>query len=112
MPSQTHELDKATQLDIVIERDLDLTVVNRYVQNLPDLLASIAGIALFLYFLLGFLLSIWNCNYMERYMVSRLYRASWNEDDSDTAKQGDKSEALTASECGLWHSLCNCMTYL
>ena len=70
MPTQTYELDKATQLDIVIERDLDLTIINRYVQNLPDLLASVAGVALFLYFFLRFLLSLWNCNYMERYMVS------------------------------------------
>lgn len=112
MPTQTYELDKETQLDIVIERDLDLTIINRYVQNLPDLLASVAGVALFLYFFLGFLLSLWNCNYMERYMVSQLYRASWDDEDTDPKKQAGKSEELTASECGLWHSLSSCISCL
>lgn len=70
-------------LDVTIERDRDVTLVTRRGYYLPEILAEIGGMIVILFYSLSFLLSLWTNKYLERYMVSKLFRVIKSRESTD-----------------------------
>ena len=82
-PPVAYEFDTETMLDVTIERDRDVTIVTRRGYYLPEILAEIGGIIVILVYTCSFLLGLWTNKYLERYMVSKLFRVKKARDSED-----------------------------
>ena len=82
LPATTYEydVDTWTMLDVTIERDRDASIITRRGYYLPDVLADLGGITVLLYVLFSFLVGLWTNKYLERYMVSKLFRVKRDEE--------------------------------
>ena len=61
-------------MDVTIEMNLDIIDMKRQGYDLLQLLSDIGGIQAILMSGFAFFVSIWNYNFFENYMVSRLYK--------------------------------------
>lgn len=61
------------QMDITIEMNLDLTVIERKGYTFLDLLSDIGGVQSILLSSFSILVGIWNYNYIDDYMASKLF---------------------------------------
>ena len=74
MPVRPYEKDKDVVMEISIERNLDLKVVSREGYTILDFLSDLGGMQGLIYSVLAMMLGFWNYNYLEDFLVSRLYR--------------------------------------
>ena len=65
-------------MEISIERDLDLHVISREGYTLLDFFADLGGMQGLMLTFFGLILNIWNYNYLEDFMVTRLFRLEKN----------------------------------
>ena len=61
---------------------MDLTVIERSGYTVVDLFSDIGGIQSFLSTFISVMLSFWNHNYLDNYLVSRLFNVSSVEGES------------------------------
>ena len=81
MPSRPYEIDDNIQMQISIERNLDLTVIARNIYNVFDYISDIGGMLGILVSSAALFLHIWTYNDLEDYMVTRLYKVKKAETD-------------------------------
>ena len=55
---------------------MDLTIIERTGYTIVDLFSDIGGIQSFLSSIIGIFLSFWNHNYLDNYLVSKLFNVS------------------------------------
>ena len=79
-PLRTYEKDYNVQMDFTIEMNLSQRVVARDGYTFLDYLSDIGGIQGIFISLVMFLMTIFNHNYFDNWMVTRLYRME-NKDD-------------------------------
>ena len=84
LPLKPYEHDLYTQVDITVEMNLDQKVIARAGYTFLDLLSDIGGMQGVLMSGMAYLLTIWNYNYFDNYMVTRLYKM----EKEDADKQG------------------------
>ena len=111
MPTTTYDLDLETQLDIIIERDRDLTVITRRGHYLPEALADIGGLAVLLVAIVRFLLGLWTNKYIDRYMVSQLFKIKRSEDDQESNSDKSEAEPIASGEFGLCQAFYEAMVF-
>ena len=78
LPMRSYEKDYDTVMEISIERDLDLYVISREGYTLLDFFSDLGGMQGLLLTFFGLILNIWNYNYLEDFMVTRLFRLEKN----------------------------------
>ena len=61
-------------MEISIERDLDLTVISREGYTFLDFCSDLGGMQSMIITFFGLILSFWNYNFLEDFLVTRLYR--------------------------------------
>ena len=86
LPTTPYEFDApdtVTMLDVTIERDRNLSIVTRRGYTLPDILAAIGGIAVLLSYLISSLVALCTNNYIDRYMVTELFRVKKTDGEED-----------------------------
>ena len=66
--------DKSVQLDITIERDLNLLLVSREGYTYLDWISDIGGIQGILISAIAIILSLYNYNHIDNFMASKLYQ--------------------------------------
>lgn len=71
---RSYEKDDETLLDIVIERDLSLQHIKRRSYTIIDIVSDTGGIQSMLFSITTLILSFWNFNMTENYIVSRLFK--------------------------------------
>ena len=69
-----YERDAEVQTDVTFERNMDLTVISRDGYTVLDYISDIGGIQGILISFIAIILSLWNYNYLDNYMVSMLYK--------------------------------------
>lgn len=69
--------------------NLDIKQVYRLTYGVLDLISDIGGVYILIFSLLAFILGMWNYNYVDNYMVSRLYRM---ESESESGKETQKMD--------------------
>ena len=79
-PLRTYEKDYNVQMDFTIEMNLSQRVVARDGYTFLDYLSDIGGMQGMLISLLIYLMTIFNHNYFDNWMVTRLYKME-NKDD-------------------------------
>lgn len=107
-PTMSYEKDSDVQMDITFERNLDMVSIARDGYTVLDWISDIGGIQGILISAVAIILSFWNYNYLDNYLVSRLFRLG----KRDTSKQVDhhQTEAMTASSwSGAYDMLPSCM---
>ena len=65
--------------------DLDLNVIQREGYTLLDLLSDVGGLQGILISAFSLLLSIWNHNYLENYIASKVYKVASDGGDQEPA---------------------------
>ena len=60
--------------------NMDLTVIQRDGYTVLDILSDVGGLQSVLISAFAILLSVWNHNYLNSYLVSKLYRAAQTDD--------------------------------
>ena len=83
---RSYEKDPYTQLDITIEANLSQVLIARDGYTFLDFLADIGGMQGMLFSGIGFFMAIWNYNYVDNYMVERLFKTYKPSDDIDIEK--------------------------
>ena len=73
LSAQPYEKDDFTRQDVTIEMNLDLRVIARDGYTMLDWVSDVGGIQGMLISVVVFILSIWNHNYLDNYMVSSLF---------------------------------------
>ena len=63
-------------MEIIVQRNLDLTVIQRDGYTIMDYLSDIGGISNIIYNFFFIFLSLWNYKYIEDHLVSNLFRLS------------------------------------
>ena len=81
MPVRPYEKSNDVVMEISIERNLDQKVISREGYTILDFLSDLGGMQGLIYSLLAMLLSFWNYNYLEDFLVSRLYRLEKTSDN-------------------------------
>lgn len=74
LPMQPYEEDLVTLMDITVEMNLDLRVVARNGYTFLDYLSDIGGMQSMLISAVAYFMAIWNYNYFDNYMVTRLFK--------------------------------------
>ena len=74
MASQTYEKERNVQMDITVEIDKDLEVILRRNYHIIDLLSDIGGVQAIVFFLIAFILSIFNYQHFDTHMASQLFK--------------------------------------
>ena len=91
----SYEKDNDTMMDVTVERNLDLLSISRDGYTILDWISDIGGIQGILISAVGILVGFWNYNFLESFMVTKLFRVekkdSSNKIYSDTA---DKYETF------------------
>ena len=62
---------------------MDLIIIERNGYTIVDLFSDIGGIQSFLSSIIGIFLSFWNHNYLDNYLVSKLFNVSVAVDESN-----------------------------
>ena len=70
----SYEKDRVTQMDILIEMNLDEMTIARDGYTFLDYLSDIGGMQGLLISGVAFFLAFWNYNYFDNYMVTRLFK--------------------------------------
>ena len=70
----SYEKDEFAMMDITIEMDMNQIVIARDGYTFFDFLSDIGGMQGMLVSLVVLVLNIWNYNYFDNYMVSRLFK--------------------------------------
>ena len=74
LANQPYEKDDIVQMDVTIERNLDLGIIQRTGYNVLDVLSDIGGIQSIIITTFSVLVGIWNYKHFDNYMASRLYK--------------------------------------
>ena len=74
MPVRPYEKDYDVIMEITVERNLDQVVVVREGYTILDYLSDIGGMQGLIFSGFALLLSLWNYNYFDDHLVSRLYK--------------------------------------
>lgn len=84
---RSYEKDDETLLDIVIERDLSLQHIKRRSYTIIDIVSDTGGIQSMLFSITTLILSFWNFNMTENYIVSRLFKLARQTQADSTQKR-------------------------
>ena len=76
MPTTSYEEDLSVQMDITVEKNLDQIVIARDGYTLLDLISDIGGMQGILISGAAMVLTIFNHNHLENFIVTKLYRLS------------------------------------
>ena len=105
LPTRSYEKDTFTQLDITIERNLNQRVIARNGYTVLDFLSDVGGMESMLYTGSAFLLTMWNYNHLDNFLVLKLYRTSNSQGnhgrsklDSDPRDPKNKDEVESVEE--------------
>ena len=94
MPQRSYEKDEDVQLDITVEMNLNQLVIARDGYTLLDFISDIGGMQGMMLSGAALILLMWNFNYLENFLVSRLYKLSSHAfpfDDFRSRKSYDQS---------------------
>ena len=86
-PVKPYEKDYDVQVDFTVEMNLDQVVIARTRYTWLDWMADIGGMQGLLMSGIAYLLTIWNFNHFDNYMVTRLYKM----EKADADKQAFES---------------------
>ena len=82
-------------VSVTIEVDLNLTVIERKIYTLFDLLSEIGGLSQILAIIVTAIVACWNYNSFDNMMVTNLFKAQKSRDKSkDSDLEENKSEFL------------------
>lgn len=81
-PDRPYEKDYNAQFDLTVEMNMDIVEYKRSGYYLLDFFSDIGGVQSLLFSGSAFLVSIWNYNMFDNYMVSRLYKLEHPDQDS------------------------------
>lgn len=102
MPSMSYEKDKSVQMEITVEMNLDQVVIARDGYTILDFISDIGGMQGMLISGAALVLTIWNYNHLENFIVTKLYRLSSSslsliddDIDSDSEKKRLKPRPMT-----------------
>ena len=110
----SYEKDFDTSMDITIERNLNKNMIARSGYTILDWISDIGGIQGILISAVAIVVSYWNYNYLENFMVSKLFRIekkdAGNEvyDDPDDKYDNFRLSALSGLRDVLCDSLPSC----
>ena len=74
LPKRSYEKDSFAQMDITFELDLDRRFIMRKIYGFLDLLAEVGGMINILMVFFSSVVSCFNYNNFDNYMVSRLFK--------------------------------------
>ena len=74
MPLYSYEKDYNAQFDFTIQVNLDQKIISRDGYTFLDFLSDIGGIQGMLISGVAYCLAMWNYNYFDNFMVTRLYK--------------------------------------
>ena len=96
MTALPYEKDDNVWISLTVERDLSLRVLSRNIYTGFDFLSDIGGLQGMLAGFLGFFVGLWNYNYFDNVMVSKLYRMK--PEGGDDIKKQSSEQAYRGSE--------------
>ena len=82
-------------MDITFERNMDLIVISRDGYSLLDWISDIGGIQGILISTVAILLGFWNYNYLDNFIVSKLYRLEKRAIKNQRTEKDDHTEVMT-----------------
>ena len=100
LPTKSYEKEYDVQLDITIEMNLNQLVIARDGYTVLDYLSDIGGMQSILITGSAILLTIWNYQHLDNFLVSQLYRLSTNAQKADDFRSKNKrKQYLRALPC-------------
>lgn len=78
LPTKSYEKDYEVQLDLTIEMNLNQLVIAREGYTALDFISDIGGMQGMLMTGCAFLLTIWNYQHLDNFLIAKLYRLSTN----------------------------------
>ena len=102
--------DRSVQMDITIERNLDLTTVDRDGYTVLDLISDIGGIQGILFSAVAVIMSFWNYNFLDNFLVSKLYRIKYRSsatNDNERVLKEEKIRVEDGALHGVRDAVCN-----
>ena len=73
-PIKTYEKDYYTYMDFTIEMNLDQKVIARTGYTYLDFFSDIGGLQAMMISMIMYFMALWNYNYFDNHMVTRLYK--------------------------------------
>ena len=88
MPTRSQEREYDVMMEISVQRNLDMTMVAREGYTVLDYLSDIGGMQGILVGTFTFILKLWNYNYLEDHLVSKLFKFRETKFEADDADKG------------------------
>ena len=85
-PSRSYEKDYFAQFDLSVEMQMDTIEYKRMGYHLLDFISDIGGVQSLMFSMFAFMISVWNYNMIDNYMVSRLYKLESTDKNSRRLK--------------------------
>ena len=84
--------------------NFDLKIIRRDTYNFLDMLSDVGGIESILITFMNFILSFWNYNHLENYMVSKLYQYKYHVQSTTRIRPGNEL-FIPTNTCNILHYL-------
>ena len=83
MSTHSYEKDYDVQMEISVEMNLDLTVISREGYTILDFISDIGGMQVMIFSFLAVVLTFWNYNYFDDYLITKLFRLQQKDEGVD-----------------------------